>query len=184
MIKFSRKNDKTNIVEELYRKYQKLMYYVAFNIVNNTVIAEDVVHEAIIKIIKHFDKIEDVEINSDKIKNLIITIVKHKSYDELKRLKRISYVSIDDEEPNLSDDGADIENLIISNDTINTIANALDEIDYKYSSVLKLRYFSELSFEEIAESLDIREDLARKRLERGRQILINQIKHYQKKGAI
>ena len=52
--------------EELYYQYRKLMHWRAKQILNDDMLAEDAVHEAFIKIIRHMNKISEVKCNKTK----------------------------------------------------------------------------------------------------------------------
>ena len=55
------------------------MYYTANNILKDSHLAEDAVHNAFLRIINNLEKIEDI--NSHKTKGLIVIIVKNVSID-------------------------------------------------------------------------------------------------------
>lgn len=58
----------------IYELYKNTMYAVAIDIVKNPHDAEDVLEEALVKIINILDEIEEAVIGTQKCKNLIITI--------------------------------------------------------------------------------------------------------------
>ena len=65
--------------ELIYSTYKKQMYYTANNILKDSHLAEDAVHNAFLRIINNLEKIEDI--NSHKTKGLIVIIVKNVSID-------------------------------------------------------------------------------------------------------
>lgn len=50
----------------IYEKYCKLMFYIANQILNDSWLAEDAVHDAFVNVIKNLHKIEDVNCNKTK----------------------------------------------------------------------------------------------------------------------
>lgn len=62
--------------ELIYRQYRNLMYYAANQILHNSSDAEDVVHQAFLKIVEILDTIS--EIKSHKTRSLIVTITERK----------------------------------------------------------------------------------------------------------
>ena len=73
------KNHKESVqtkTERIYRCYKNTMYAVALNICGNADDAEDIVEEALIKIMKYTDKISAEHIGEKECKNLIITITR------------------------------------------------------------------------------------------------------------
>lgn len=65
--------------ELIYRQYRNLMYYAANQILHNSSDAEDVVHQAFLKIVEILDTIS--EIKSHKTRSLIVTITERKAID-------------------------------------------------------------------------------------------------------
>lgn len=63
--------------ELIYRQYRNLMYYAANQILHNSSDAEDVVHQAFLKIVEILDTIS--EIKSHKTRSLIVTITERKA---------------------------------------------------------------------------------------------------------
>ena len=55
-----------NFLEEIYRTYHKEMYYIAYNILNSSHDAADVVQTAIIKLVPYIEKINDAKCNKTK----------------------------------------------------------------------------------------------------------------------
>jgi RNA polymerase sigma-70 factor (ECF subfamily) len=65
--------EKHEILEQLYLKYAKLMYYIAFEILNDKFLAEDVVHTAFLKLEKNKFIIDTINCNKTKSFMVIIT---------------------------------------------------------------------------------------------------------------
>ncbi len=65
--------------EQLYLIYRQMMFFVAKQILEDSYLAEDAVHQAFLKIIDHFDKIG--EIDCPKTRGFIVTIVQNQSID-------------------------------------------------------------------------------------------------------
>ena len=63
--------------EVIYNTYKQLMYYIANNILGDIKDSEDVVHEAFLKIIDIFEKIDNP--TSPQTRSLIVTITDRKS---------------------------------------------------------------------------------------------------------
>lgn len=73
-------------VEQLYEKYQKLMYVVAYHILNHHQDAEDAVLESWEKIIRHMDKIDHID--SPKTKSFLVILVERTSIDHYRKNKK------------------------------------------------------------------------------------------------
>lgn len=80
--------------EEIYKKYGKLMKYVAYNILRDDSLAEDAVHNAFLKLIKYLDRIEDVDCH--KTKSFVVIVTESVSKDMYAKRKREATVNIED----------------------------------------------------------------------------------------
>ena len=179
MPSFFAKNRKTKIntelVEEMYRRYYGLLFHEASKMLYCRDLAKDIVHDTIEKMMRIIDDIDGGNIASEKFKNTAVIIVKNACIDEIRKQKRINEIVVDiaDDELERTNYYGSVEEIVISAETIELIIKAIDSLDIKYSSVLKLRYFSDMTFEEISVILDITPESARKRLERAKKLLID-----------
>ncbi|MGM9858035.1 MAG: RNA polymerase sigma factor [Bacilli bacterium] len=76
------KNEKA--FEEIYRKYYKLVFYVALQIVKDDDIAQDIMQDTFIKFMKQIDHYED----QGKIKQYLTTISKNLALNYVKKAKK------------------------------------------------------------------------------------------------
>ncbi len=150
----------------LYYKYRNLLMKIAIDILLDKNLAEDAIHETFIRVIRHLHKID--ENNCPRTKNFLVIICRNVSltmYNKKIYLNK-SENSIEDaiyeEELNYSCP----ENIIISNETKEEIANEIEKLDTIYSDVLIFKYVYGYSREEIAETLGINIETVKKRLTR------------------
>lgn len=72
----------------------------------------------------------------------------------------------------------DIANFIAKQESYDILENSLDLLEPKYSDLIRMRYFGELSYHEISEQLALNENTARSTVSRGlsklKKILIKQ----------
>lgn len=80
--------------ELIYRQYRNLMYYAANQILHNSSDAEDVVHQAFLKIVEILDTIS--EIKSHKTRSLIVTITERKAIDLYRSKSRTAVLPLDE----------------------------------------------------------------------------------------
>ncbi len=71
-------NDRSKF-EQIYTQYRKLMYYVAFKILNQEQDAEDAVHTAFLKIAEKIETIEEAV--SPRTQSYVCTIAENKAID-------------------------------------------------------------------------------------------------------
>lgn len=155
---------------EIYNLYEKKMYAVAYKILNNREDAEDIVHDTFQALIENLDKI--IEIECHKTWNFIVTIIKNKSFNLYHKKKKSSASAMEDYNmlPQLF--SKTLENAIEEQELQQVIVKAILTLPDNYRNVLYLHYYNELSFEEIAEVLEMSNSnvrqiavRARKRLE-------------------
>ena len=129
----------------LYETYRHLMMKVALNVLKDTFLAEDAVHEAFIKIAKNMEKIGEIDATATKrylltiTKNATIAIYRKRNH----QFQREIYV----------DDG---------------ILDILRCLPVKYRDVFLLKYSGNMDNDEIAKVLNITEGTIRQRLSRGK----------------
>lgn len=150
-------------IEQLYEKYHRLMFSVAFQILRHKEDAEDAVFHAWERIIKNLNKID--EIDCKKTKSFLVIITERISIDHYRKKSRREEVFSEspEESPYFITREKDFE-------TIETMG-WLRSLPKKYSEVLILYYVNGLSLKEIAEILDLKQNSVASRLSRGRKML-------------
>ena len=128
--------------KKVYYQYKNLVYYHAFNILNNKEDAEDITQNTFIKLMKNIDSIDD---NSD-LKQLLSKISKNEAIDLYRR--KANHKEIYDE--NLVNNIKSDENDRSEINVIMTLNNALDKLE---SQIMTLKIVFDYSFEEIANEL-------------------------------
>ena len=162
-----------NYIEQLYYKYHKYLYVVAFNIVKEHENAKDIVQNAFIKIIKYFQRIKRLSDNQQK--GYLVYIVRNLAMDYFRNKENEKKVSFNHVEFALFDEKYDLEDLVIQNIEVGSIKRKIKELDEKYSLPLILKYTLEFSYNEIADMLNITVGNARIRCLRGIKMLIEVI---------
>ena len=139
----------------LYETYRHLMMKVALNVLKDTFLAEDAVHEAFIKIAKNMEKIGEIDATATKrylltiTKNATIAIYRKRNHQFQREIyvDELTYAETD------VDDG---------------ILDILRCLPVKYRDVFLLKYSGNMDNDEIAKVLNITEGTARQRLSRGK----------------
>lgn len=152
-------------VEKIYTEFYGLMMHIALEYMQNEV--EDVVHDAILRIIKNIDKI-DIS-NKRKTKAFCVTVVRNRAIDCLRR-KSNNDVSYNDEMA-VEDKNAFVFNPTEINEVYQILYQALDSLSETYKTVCTLKYVNGLKEREIAEVLDLPAKTVSLRIFRGKQIL-------------
>ena len=147
------------VFNQLYKKYYLDIFKFAFSYVKRKDLAEDVLQDTFIELYLHSPK------SNGKIKSWLFKVTKNKCMDIIRKERK---------EEKIIDNLKLEKNEIYSSDSkINKIEilRFIDEIPYKYSKIIKLYYYGNLSTKEISKVIFISESLVRKRLERGRNLL-------------
>lgn len=161
-------------LEYIYRKYYSLMLAVAIDKLKSKEAAEDVVHDAVLRIINHLDK---VDIHNDyKTKSFVCTVVTHLAIDVLRHNASFQAENIDDVEYMLySKEPLPIDH-IISEDGYKTLVSYISSLGDKYKTVCQLKYINGLKESQIADLLELPPKTVNVRIFRARQKLIKMIK--------
>lgn len=145
--------------EMLYKTYQGLMYYVAYEILENKEDSEDAVHQAFVKIAENISSI-DTSV-SQKTKALVALIAERQAIDLLRRREKREYVPLDE-----------WEGIGIAYDGDNALTTCMTNLPETYRTILLLKYCYGYSSKETAKILGLTESnviklhyRAKKRLE-------------------
>ena len=151
--------DEKDKFEELYYKYNKLMFYVAKKTLNRD-------EDAFLLIAKNFRKIGIID--SKETRNFVAVIARNAAID-IYRKRRNSEALIDPVIPQ-NNDSLDINDFDIVD--YHLVLEAVQELSEHYRDVVYLYYVEGYRTTEIANMLHLQVDNVRKRLQSGREILI------------
>lgn len=154
---------------ELYEAYRLTMLYTANCVLNNQLLAEDAVHNAFLKIIEIFDKIDDPFCS--KTRSLIVIITKHKAIDILRKEKGLAVQALEGIEYSLENDQPDPLDLVMSKEGYDVLIKNINKLPEIYKTALELKYFHQYSDNEIAQILDITPKNANQRVHRAKRLL-------------
>lgn len=168
------KNGDQNSFTFLLNNYWLYVYNYLLDKINNEDEAEDI---AIKSFAKAFEKINTY---NDKFtfKTWLITIAKNLYIDELRKKKTIT-VSINKNEDKIfeiEDQTPSIEDKIITEQNLNQLLKNIKKLKPHYQEIIQLRYFKELSYIEISDSLNEPMSNVKVKLLRARKLLAEIIK--------
>lgn len=155
-------------VEQLYHAYRHLMKYIALEFLHNDTLAEDAVHDAFLRLIRHLGKIGAPE--SPKTRSFVCIVARSAAMDVLKAEKKHATVAMEDiPEPGQT------QNLFATME-LKVILAALDSLPAVHKDILALKVYHGLSDGQIAEVLELTATATRKRLQRARAALAELVK--------
>lgn len=172
-------NGKQSAYAELMDKYRESIYFMMLKMVKNSDDAEDLTIEAFGKA---FNRLEQYS-PSFAFSTWLFKIASNNCIDFIRK-KRISVTSMDT--GMTTDDGEiiyfdakshtlDPEETIIQNQKVKLMRNLVSKLKPRYRELVEKRYFEELSYEEIAEELNLPLGTVKAQLFRAREFLANMI---------
>lgn len=155
--------------EQLYHLYRYTMLHVAVSILKETQLAEDAVHEAFIRIAKNLHKIG--EVSSPQTKGFVVIIVKNISLTMLKK-ESPNMEYLDAHEVDYLEARIHVEEECLNKLLLEQVVSAVRRLPEKYRDILYLYLVGEYSIGEIAKMLRLPKETVKKRIQRGRKMVI------------
>lgn len=165
-------------MEELYKKYSRLVYNYLKSLCENTEIAEELTQETFYKAIKGVKNFK----GDSKVSTWLCQIAKNVWRDYLSHEKKLKLSFIDDEKyiNSLLIEKIETEDIDARNELI-SLYKEIHKLDEKTKEVFLLRIRGELSFKEIGNIMGQSEEWARTIFYRGKIKLKEELKEDDKK---
>ncbi len=168
ILEFQETSD-TEIFEAIVSRYKNPLFNFVFRFLGDRDATADVVQETFIKVYRNKDSYKTFA----KFSTWIYTIAGNLAKTELQRRKRKNQISInswgeDEETMDLPDGGPLPDRLVDSGIKNKMIQEALLKLPEVYREMVILRDIQEMSYEEIAEVMDISIGTVKSRINRGR----------------
>lgn len=151
---------------KLVEAYQRPVYNLTYRMLGNPQEAEDAAQETFLRA---YSKLN--QYNPDrKFSTWVFSIANNHCIDRLRK-RRATFVSIDDNPvlQNLEGDTPMPEREATRSEQARELQNLLENLEPEYRTPLILRYWEELSYEEIAQSMDLTVSAVKSRLFRARK---------------
>ena len=156
-------DEEQTTIEYICKKYNPLMKSIALSIMKNSDLAEDVVQDAMIRIIE-WVRTKHPDVKTDNIKGVVTAITRNVALDSYRKERRYDICSMDEEgviEPSAWDKYSTLETR-----DYHTVLNTLSR---EYIQILQLNIQHQLSPKQISKVLGISYENARKRLHRAQK---------------
>jgi len=144
--------------EQIYQKYRGLMYHVADNILHNSQDAEDAVHNAFLRVIRHFSKFRDAPARD--IAPQLVVITKNEAISVLRKKK--DAVPLEDQE-----DFAETLDAVAG---YHSLVDSFRRLPQTYRAAMEMKLLG-YSDGEIAAKLGLSKTAVSTRISRGRRLL-------------
>lgn len=154
---------------ELVQLYQQPIFNLAYRMLGDPQEAEDAAQEAFIRAYSHLGNYD----TNRPFKTWLFSIASNHCIDRLRK-RRLTWVSIDEPlppHPALVSDQHDPEQSLLDQERSMMVQELLHELSPDYRAAVILRYWYDMSYAEIAETLETTESAIKSRLFRARQTL-------------
>ena len=136
----------------LYRKYKDLLFYKAWGILHDHMLAEDAVSEAYIRIYRNLTKVE--ELDSPRTVAFLTTIVRNTALTILSKVKP----EIAEEPDENIADTQNVEDDVLSAISSEELVVIVGKLDEQSRNIFLLKYAYDLPHKEIAEQMNTTEN--------------------------
>ncbi len=159
----------------IYEQFLDAMLFTAKKYVGSYQAEEDVVHDAVLKIIDNLNKV-DLS-NTAQSKNYVCIIAKSCAIDWLRNHKYDNTLeNIDAVDVETASDGPSPLEQVLSKDGYEKLVNGIRSLNDTYRTVCELKFIHDLKERDIAELLGISPKNVSVRIARGRKILMELLK--------
>lgn len=165
---------------ELMKRYNKPVYHMILKMVRNVDDAEDLTIEAFAKAFKNLEKFK----KDYTFSTWLFRIATNNAIDFIRK-KRLETMSLD---TSFKDDSGEAVKIDVENNELNPMEETIksqkielirifvDKLPPKYQRLVKLRYFEELTYEEIARTLEAPLGTIKAQLHRSRELMYDLVK--------
>jgi len=159
----------------LMKRYKKAVYFMILKMIRDADDAEDLTMEAFAKAFRNLHKFK----KDYTFSTWLFRIATNNAIDFIRK-KKLKTMSLNN---TLTDDGGNAVNIDVEDDDnnpqdefirtqrIEMVRIFVDKLPAKYRKVVKLRYFDELAYDEIAQELDKHLGTVKAQLHRSRELL-------------
>jgi RNA polymerase sigma-70 factor (ECF subfamily) len=174
-------NNDEQAYAKLLQRYKRPVYHMILKMVRNVDDAEDLTIESFAKAFRSLHKFK----KDFTFSTWLFRIATNNTIDQIRK-KKLNTLSIDNTFTDDNGDGISIEvedeNLNPQEETIKSqkaelIQVFVDKLPPKYQKLVRLRYFNELSYEEIAVELEAPLGTVKAQLHRARELMFEMVKN-------
>ena len=167
-VEAARRGDK-QAFSQLVQAYQRPVYNLTYRMLGNSEEAEDAAQETFLRAYARLGQYDP----QMKFSTWVFSIANHHCIDRLRK-RRATHISIDDNPvlENLQEDTPQPEHQALEREQSIELQGLINLLEPEYRTPLVLRYWEEMSYEEIAEAMGVTVAAVKSRLFRARQQLM------------
>jgi RNA polymerase sigma-70 factor (ECF subfamily) len=158
---------------EIVEAYQRPVYNLTYRMLGEAREAEDAAQEAFLRAYQHLERYDPQR----SFKTWLLSIASNYCIDRLRK-RRLTWLSIDEPlppHPALTSDTPGPEAATLSGERSEAVQELLSDLAPDYRAAVVLRYWYDMPYAEIAETLDTTESAIKSRLFRARQMLAQKV---------
>ena len=156
--------------EALYYTHRHTMLYTAVQILKDHQLAEDAVQEAFIRLAKNFSKIGQVDCPQTRLFTVIIV----RNISLTMRTEQQKQIIIEVSEDTVPTE-YDLEEEVLARIAYEEVLTSIQELPLIYRDILYLQCVEGFKLTEISKLIGIETETVKKRAQRGRKILLDQL---------
>ena len=156
-------DNKRRIVEDIYDLYYKHMTACALNILRNHHDSEDAVQDAFYNITATYELFADAAAPATAA--LVHIYVKNKRHSKVVMLCD----NIEEVAKDIVDEDADVQRIVIDNETTEIVSEAVDKLDTMYRDLVIMKYYYHMRNVDITQVLNIDSNKVNGRIFRAKQ---------------
>jgi RNA polymerase sigma-70 factor, ECF subfamily len=172
-----------SVFDDLYNNYHHDVFQFLFYMVRNKELAEDLVQEVYIRVLKSYEKFE----GKSSEKTWLFSIARNVAIDSFRKQKgwkQKLLETFDWSTQQIKDEQPIPEDLALQNEEVRMMYNCLGHCTVDQRSVIVMRYIQELSISETAEALNWTESKVKTTQHRALKVLKKQMEEMmEKEGA-
>ena len=153
---------------QVYERCKRLVYHTAYQIVQDSYLAEDVLQEVFLHLAQNFTRVYRED--KHKMAAYLVICTKSRAIDMLRKRKGAAEDGDGTEYENFADDAPLPEDVLIGAEVAQRLMQLVQELPLLYREPLQLKALG-YGNAEIASALDLTESTVRQRIVRGRKIL-------------
>ena len=159
-----------DFMEQLYREHYRLMFATAWKYSDNKEAVEDIVSDGCLSLMRNLYTLRNL--GDHKLKAYIVTTIRNTSFDYFEKQKTSRSVPLDDNEWIGQLTGKhDLERKVFLREELASVCEAIDMLSPNERQVMRMKFFMNLSDEEIAGRVGISVNSIRSYISRARKKL-------------
>jgi len=164
-------------LEELFLRYEKRLFSYLYNILGDKNRSADALHDTFLKIVAHKKDFRPPH----KFSSWVYAIARNNAFNMLKRAARTKEIQASDMNAYVeaTDTAENMLPLLEDEEAKLSVRNALDRLPLKYKEVLVMRFYHDLTYDEIAQALHTPKSTVKSRFDKALELLAKTVKNPQ-----